>query len=140
MEKVIILQPLIALGLWTGVMMIWMYATRIPAMTAAGIDPQNGQHPHQLADGLPSEVARIADNYNHLFEQPTLFYATLISIAVLGHGDNLAVQLAWAFVALRVAHSLVQATFNKVLLRFGIFIVSWAVLLVLIVREALIIF
>ena len=141
METTLILQPVVALGLWTGVMMIWMYATRVPAMTAAKIDPKVAMHPGDYAAGkLPSEVARIADNYNHLFEQPTLFYATCLVIAVLGHGDMLAVQAAWAFVVLRVVHSLVQATFNHVLLRFTIFMVSWLALLVLIVREAMMIF
>ncbi len=138
MEATAILQPVIALGLWTGVIMVWMYATRIPAMNAANLDPQTAMHVKAL--NLPSEVARIGDNYNHLFEQPTLFYATAIAIAVMGHGDAVAVNCAWAFVVLRVIHSLVQSTVNIVLLRFGIFVLSWAALLVMIIREGLRIF
>ncbi|HCD16653.1 MAG: MAPEG family protein [Rhizobiales bacterium TMED83] len=138
MEPTAILQPVIALGLWSGVMMIWMYATRIPAMNKAGIDPQDAAHPKTME--LPSEVARIADNYNHLFEQPTLFYAVAITIAVLGHGDQTAVTCAWTFVILRVVHSLIQSTLNVVMLRFSVFMLSWVALLVLTIREALVIF
>ena len=138
MEPTAILQPVIALGLWTGVMMIWMYATRIPAMNKAGIDPQDAAHPGTMT--LPSEVSRISDNYNHLFEQPTLFYAIAISIAVLGHGDQTAVTCAWSFVILRVVHSLIQSTVNLVMLRFGVFALSWVALLVMTIREALVIF
>ena len=93
MEPTAILQPVIALGLWTGVMMLWMYATRIPAIGNADIPDDQMGHPAGM-QMLPSEVRRIADNYNHLFEQPTLFYAIAISIALLGHGDQTAVTCA----------------------------------------------
>ena len=63
-----------------------------------------------------------------LFEQPTVFYAAAISIAVLGHTDALHVQCAWAFAALRIAHSIVQATVDIVLIRFGLFVLSWIAL------------
>ena len=139
MTATAILQPVFALGLWTGVMLLWMYATRIPAIGKTKIPEEESGHPSAMAL-LPSEVRRIGDNYNHLFEQPTLFYAVAISLAVLGHADDTMVNLAWTFVAIRVVHSIVQATFNLVLLRFGIFLVSWAVLLVMIIREALVLF
>lgn len=139
MEASTILQPVVALGLWTAVMMIWMYATRIPAVGNADIPDAEMGHPAGM-QMLPSEVRRIADNYNHLFEQPTLFYALCITIAVAGHVDAMAVNLAWAFVVIRIVHSLVQATVNVVLLRFGIFMVSWLVLIAMLVREALVIF
>ena len=83
---------------------------------------------------------RISNNYNHLFEQPTLFYAVAISIAVLGHVDSLHVYCAWAYAVLRIAHSLVQATVDIVMIRFGLFLLSWAVLAVMTVREALALF
>ncbi len=119
--------------------MIWMYATRIPAIGKATIPADEAGHPSGMGY-LPSEVRRIADNYNHLFEQPTLFYATALVIAVAGHADEMAVACAWAFVIIRVVHSLVQSTLNIVLLRFGIFMLSWVALLILIVREALVYF
>ena len=93
MEASAILQPVIALGLWTTVMMIWMYATRIPAIGKADIPDDQMGHPPGM-NLLPSEVRRIADNYNHLFEQPTLFYAVCLAIAVASHVDAMAVNCA----------------------------------------------
>lgn len=106
-------------------MMLWMYATPIPAIGNAKIPEDEMGHPVGMSY-LPSSVRRIADNYNHLFEQPTLFYATCIAIAIVvaGHVDSVAVNTAWAFVATRVVHSLIQATANAVLVRFGVFILS----------------
>lgn len=139
MEASSILAPVIAMGLLNVAMTLWMYATRIPAMQKARIDPQSAQDTDALKS-LPPEVTRIADNYNHLFEQPTLFYAIAIAIAVLGHVDSLHVACAWIYTGLRIAHSLVQATVNIVVIRFGIFSLSWLVLAVMIVREAVAVF
>lgn len=118
------------------VMFLWMYATRIPAIQAAKLDPQAAMHPGSL-DVLPSSVRRVADNYNHLFEAPTVFYALVFLIVLLGHADAVHVICAWAYVALRVLHSLVQATANIVALRFTLFFASWAAMAVMIVREVL---
>jgi len=134
-----ILQPVLAMALLTTVMMIWMYATRIPAMQAAGIEPNDARDDGAL-DRLPPHAKWPADNYNHLFEQPTLFYAVALAIAVLGHVDAVHVACAWLFTAARVAHSLVQATVNIIMLRFSIFAISWLALAVMVVREALAVF
>ena len=139
MEAQAILQPVVVMSLLTIAMTIWMYATRIPAMSKAGIDPTQPLDKSVL-DRLPPEVTRVADNYNHLFEQPTLFYAIALAIAVLGHVDSLHVACAWVFTALRIAHSGVQATVNYVPVRFAIFALSWIALALMIVREALAVF
>ena len=81
-----------------------------------------------------------ADNYNHLMEQPTLFYAVAASLAILGAGGGANAGLAWAYVVLRVAHSLVQATVNIIMIRFALFTVSSLVLLALAIRAALVVF
>jgi hypothetical protein len=86
---------------------------------------------------LPAQVRWVADNYNHLMEQPTIFYATALALAVAGLGAGLNLWLAWGYVALRVVHSLVQATTNVIMVRFSIFMVASLVLLVLAVRAAL---
>lgn len=117
-----ILLPVFCLVLWSLIMQGWMAATRLPAMAKAKMDPQAGVRPVELANKLPDNVQWIADNYNHLMEQPTIFYATAISLAVLGAGDGLNLMLAWAYVGSRVVHSLVQATVNKVLIRFSLFV------------------
>ena len=81
-----------------------------------------------------------ADNYNNLMEQPTLFYAAALTLAMLDAGGGLNVVLAWLYVALRVAHSLIHALINVVVLRFAVFMAASIVLLVLSVRTALIVF
>src|ERR1700742_1371114 len=111
------LTPVLALIVWTLIVWIWMYATRIPAMQKARIDPQSARHPGSL-DSLPTGVRQVADNYNHLMEQPTIFYAMVFYIVLAGHSDAIHIYLAWAYVAVRVVHSLIQNTANVVPLRF----------------------
>lgn len=131
-----VLHAVLGMGVLSLVMFIWMYATRLPAMSAAKVDPQAAAHPGSL-NGLPSEARRVADNYNHLWEAPTLFYAMAFYVVLVGHADQLHVLCAWAYLGLRVLHSLVQATINKVALRFSLFSLSWVALGVMIVREVL---
>jgi hypothetical protein len=137
-----ILQPVVALLAWTMVMWVWMYATRIPAMNKAGIDAKNlvGGEGSSLRGLLPDTVSWKADNYNHLHEAPTLFYAVAIVLAIIAQGDGLNTQLAWAYVGLRVAHSIVQATFNRVVIRFALFALSSLVLMALILHAAIAVF
>ena len=128
------LTPVLALITWTLIIWAWMYATRIPAMQAANIDANNAQHPGSL-DDLPSNVRAIADNYNHLHEQPTVFYALAFYTQLAGNADGLAVNMAWAYVILRVAHSIVQNIIHTVMLRFGVFALSWLVLVAMTLRN-----
>ncbi len=136
MDASAILLPVFVMGLLTVAMFVWMLVTRIPAMTRAGLAAQDARHTGALKS-LPSEVVQVADNYNHLFEQPTLFYAVAISIAVIGHVDAVRVACAWIFTVLRIAHSLVQATINIVNIRLTLFLFTWITLAVMIVRELL---
>jgi hypothetical protein len=140
MEAAAILQPVFVVGLLTVVMTIWMIATRVPAMSKRGIDAQEAQTTSNLHGLLPPELMRISNNYNHLFEQPTLFYAVALSIAVLGHVDALNVGCAWVYAILRIVHSGVQATVDIVAIRFGLFLLSWIALGIMLVREALVLF
>lgn len=137
-----ILQPVVALFLWTMVMWVWMYAVRIPAITA--VDPslvEDVTYGRRTLDQiLPAKVQWVAHNYNHLHEAPTLFYAVALLLAVEGAGNGINAWIAWAYVAFRVAHSLVQATLNKVMLRFQIFALSSVALLALIVQAARVVF
>lgn len=137
-----ILGPVVVLLAWTMVMWIWMYATRIPAMNAAGIDAKNlvGSDGASLRAKLPETISWKADNYNHLHEAPTVFYAVAIVLAIIGQGDGLNTQLAWAYVALRIAHSIVQATINRVMVRFALFALSSFALMALIARAAVAVF
>jgi hypothetical protein len=137
-----ILQPVVALLAWTMVMWVWMYATRIPAMLKAGLDAKGmvGSTGASLRAQLPENVSWKADNYNHLHEAPTLFYAVAIVLAILGQGDGLNTMLAWAYVGLRVVHSIVQATVNRVALRFALFALSSLALMALILHAGIAVF
>lgn len=131
-----ILAPMLTLVGWTFVMWVWMYATRIPAMRAAGIDPARVTGKADL-ESLPLRVQNVANNYNHLHEQPVLFYALCTWSVLAGAGDAVNVALAWGYVALRVVHSLIQATTNFVPLRFGVFAIGSVLLFVVFLRSAL---
>ena len=137
-----ILQPVVALAAWTMVMWLWMYVTRIPAMSAAKVDPDRlVLDPDVSLDALlPPQVQWKAHNYNHLHEAPTVFYAVALVLAVIGAGDGLTAQIAWAYVLLRVAHSIVQATVNKVMVRFVLFALSSFCLVRLVLHAALALF
>ena len=138
-----ILAPVVALVAWTLVMQIWMYATRLPAMRRKGIDlkGRRGGRGAQLDGVLEDEVQWKAHNYNHLLEQPTLFYAIAITLALTGGGHMQAnAILAWTYVGLRVLHTLVQTTTNHIQTRFAVFAVSSLVLFALAIRAALLVF
>jgi len=130
------LQPVMALVLWSMVMWGWLYATRLPAMARARTPLDPTQPRDVMLGGLPPRVRWKADNYNHLMEQPTLFYATALVLALLGQGDPINLGLAWTYVALRVVHSLVQALVNVIVLRFAVFMAASVVLVVLALRAA----
>jgi hypothetical protein len=115
-----ILAPVVALVAWTLIMQLWMYAARIPAMRRAGISlkGRRGTRGGALEGAIPDEANWKAHNYNHLMEQPTIFYAIALTLALLGFGGGINLYLAWGYVALRIVHSLIQATANVVLYRF----------------------
>ena len=137
-----ILKPLVVLAAWTMVMWLWMYVTRIPAMGKAGIDTKGatGGAPSKLDEMLPDSVQWKAHNYNHLHEAPTVFYAVALVLAITGQGDGLNTTLGWAYVGLRVLHSLIQATINRVMVRFTLFALSSLVLMALVVHAGFAVF
>lgn len=128
--------PVVALVAWTFVMWLWMYVTRLPAMRRARMRPDPSAPRGEQMSKLPPEVRWKADNYNHLLEQPTVFYAVALALAVLGAHGGLEQGLAWAYVGLRVIHSFVQALVNKIQVRFALFVASSLVLIALTVRAA----
>ena len=126
--------------IWTMIIWAWMYVTRIPAMQQAHVEPDEAQIAGILDQRLPPKVQWKAHNYNHLHEAPTVFYAVAIVLAILGAGDGMNAFLGWIYVGLRVVHSLVHVTANKVMVRFVLFLLSSVVLIALIVDAALIVF
>ncbi|WP_202391596.1 MAPEG family protein [Pontixanthobacter luteolus] len=142
--EAMIFKPVVALLIWTMIMWVWMYATRIPAMSKSDeigdASTLVGSTGASLREKLPDSVNWKADNYNHLHEAPTLFYAVAIILALLGHGDGMNALLAWIYAGLRIIHSLVQVTANRVLVRFVLFALSSVVLMVLIFHAAIVVF
>ncbi len=134
-----ILAPVVALVAWSLIMMAWMYAVRFPAMARKGISLKGrvGSKTGSLDGVVEDHVNWKAHNYNHLMEQPTLFYAVALTLALIGQEGGLNAGLAWAYVALRVVHSLIQATVNAVAARFAVFVISSLALLALTLRAAL---
>jgi hypothetical protein len=134
-----ILAPAAVLVLWSLVMLFWMAATRLPAASKIKIDPAAsiGGRGQDLDPKLPPNVAWKSHNYAHLMEQPTIFYPTIVILALTGAGTGLNLTLAWAYVGLRIVHSIYQALINKVAVRFVFFLLSTICLVILAVNALL---
>jgi hypothetical protein len=133
-----IFAPAIVLVLWSLFMLAWLAMTRLPAMARAGISLTAivGSRGANLEGVIPDHVNWKAHNYAHLMEQPTLFYVTVVVLGLVGAGEGLNLQLAWAYVILRILHSIVQATWNRVVVRFTLFSLSTLALLLLAINAA----
>ena len=128
-----ILKPVAVLIAWSLVMLVWMVVVRLPAMKKVGIDINKavGGRPGQL-DGVVADKAQWpAHNYIHLMEQPTIFYAAALLLTFVGSGNGVNAMIAWAYVALRIVHSLIQATSNIIRYRFAVFALSTLCLIAL---------
>ena len=121
MDQISLLTPVLILILWTFIIFLIMAFGRVRFMN----NPQDAAHSKDYKDQLPAWVNRASDNYNHLFEQPVAFYAVTLSIFLINDFDNLIVQLAWAYVLIRIIHSFVQIMVNIILLRFLLFALGW---------------
>lgn len=134
-----LLGPIVALVAWTLIIQIWMYATRLPAMRKKGISLKGrvGSKGGDLDGVLEPQVQWKAHNYNHLLEQPTIFYAIVLALILMGFDAAINVYLAWAYVGFRVLHSLVQATVNVVTYRFLLFILASLCLVGLTIHAAI---
>ena len=124
MDQLALLTPVLALIIWTFIIFLIMALGRVSFMN----NPQDAADSKDYKNQLPAWVNRTADNYNHLFEQPVAFYAVILSIALINSFDSLMVQLAWAYVLIRIIHSFVQLTINIVLVRFFLFASGWLII------------
>ena len=133
-----ILAPAAVLVVWSLIMLFWMAGVRLPALKKAGIDlgARPGGRGQDLEGQVEPRINWPAHNYSHLMEQPTVFYAAVMILAIVGPGaaDVLA---AWIYVGLRIIHSVWQATVNKVPVRFLLFIISTFALLFLGIRAVM---
>jgi hypothetical protein len=134
-----LLGPIVALVAWSLVMYIWMYAARLTAMKRAGISlkGRRGTRGAALEGVIPDEANWKAHNYAHLMEQPTIFYAIVFALVLMRFDGPVNAYIAWAYVGLRVIHSLIQATVNIVVYRFLVFTLSSLCLIALTIHAAL---
>ena len=119
-----LLNPVFVLILWTFVIFLIMAYGKVRFSK----NPQDAAHTKNIKSLGPAWLERTVDNYNHLFEQPVAFYAVTISIAIINNFDPVLIQCAWAFVCIRILHSIVQVTFNLVVLRFILFVAGWLII------------
>lgn len=133
-----ILMPAAVLVLWSLVMLFWMAGSRLPALSKLGGlgNAKPGGRGQDLEGVIPDHINWKAHNYAHLMEQPTLFYATVMILAILG-ATPLDVGLAWGYAGIRVIHSLWQSTVNRVPVRFTLFLLSSMCLIALAIRALL---
>ena len=125
--------PALALVIWSFIMLIWTVSLRLPALAKLKLSTEQarGGRGSDLDRLLPREIGWPAHNYAHLMEQPTIFYATVLGIAIIGGGTPLNVGLAWSYVGLRVIHSFWQARVNTIPVRASLFFLSSILLLIL---------
>ena len=110
-------------------------STRLPYLMKNNIPAQELQNASDVAVKLPGKERRVSDNYNHLHEQPTLFYALAIALALTGAAGPSQILLAWVYVASRVIHSIIQCTYNSVMHRFLLFFVGTVALVGMVAIE-----
>ena len=131
METIPILAPAAVLVLWSLIVLLWMTATRFPAFARAGLKMSEAEPGSRYVDVEPMMPAKVnwkSHNYTHLMEQPTLFYAVVAVLALAGEGSGVNASLAWAYVGIRVVHSIWQSTINIISVRVALFTVSTLVL------------
>jgi hypothetical protein len=122
-----LLGPVVALVAWTLVMLVWMAVSRASQLRGRDLPP--GTRGADLERDQPGKANWPAHNYTHLMEQPTIFYAIVFALILMGFDAWINVWLAWGYVGLRVVHSIVQASVNVVKLRFLLFALSTLCLL-----------
>ena len=134
-----LLGPVVTLVAWSILMLLWMVLTRLPAMKKAGIDLSTrvGSTPGALDGTIDDKAQWKAHNYIHLMEQPTIFYAIVFALILMEQDFPLNTALAWGYVGLRIVHSIVQATWNRIAVRFALFALSTLCLLGLTLHAAI---
>jgi hypothetical protein len=135
-----ILAPAAVLVAWSLFMLLWMAGTRFPAIFKSGMDlkasPPGGRG-QDLEGILPANVNWKSHNYTHLMEQPTIFYAAVLILAMANAATPMLVNVAWGYTILRIIHSVYQATINVVMVRFSIFVLATLCLIVLAINAVL---
>jgi hypothetical protein len=122
-NSVDLMGPVLTQVLLGIVLMFVLYSRRLPAMAKAKPTNEQMQDKASLSK-LPAPARFAAENYNHQFEAPVLFYALCIGAMATGLGSDMSVFFAWTYVGLRIVHSLIHITYNKIMHRFAVFSLS----------------
>ena len=130
-----ILDPMLAMIAWSGLIVAILLMTRIPEVIKQWGNLQFAKHSDELRPKMSQKFRYITDNYNHIFEQPTLFYAVLIYIQLADTANQTNISFAWAYVFLRVVHPSIQLTSNNVSWRAASFATSSLILMAIISME-----
>jgi len=119
-----LLGPLVGLNLWTFGIEFLLYKRRIPALAQYNVtfDPETVKK--QKEEKLPGFVKWPADNFNNLLEQPTQFYAVILGLSLMNVKDKRTVGVAWAYVGLRMLHSIIHVSTNNPSIRFPVWAAS----------------
>ena len=131
-----LLAPVVTLVAWSIVMLVWMAIKRRPFVSNRG-DIPDGTRGADLEAKYPGSAHWPAHNYQHLMEQPTIFYAIVFALILMGFDHAINVYLAWGYVGLRIVHSIVQSTVNIVRIRFLIFLLATLCLVGLVTHAAI---
>jgi hypothetical protein len=137
MPQTAIFGPFFATMLLTLIVWVYMYIRRIRFISGRNLSPKDLAVPGALAQLSPPEVSNPSDNLKNLFEIPVLFYALVLYLFVTGRVDTTYVNAGWIFVLFRVLHSAVHCTFNLVMLRFYLYLISTLALWFMFARAAL---
>ena len=127
MEHSPILAPAAVLVYWSLVILLWVTVTRFPAFAKMGLkvgEAEPGSRYVDVESMMPAKVNWKSHNYTHLMEQPTIFYAVVLVLALVGEGMGINATLAWAYVAIRIVHSIWQCTVNIISVRITLFTLS----------------
>ena len=131
-----ILGAAAVLGLWS-VLMFFIYAVRLVSTGAKVGDLPAGFRGPDADSETPDQVKWTRHNYEHLMEQPTLFYAMVIILAVVGDTSAASYYAAWIYTGARILHSVWQMQVNTVPVRFMLFAISTLALLMLCVHAVM---
>jgi len=139
MDTRLMYWPAVAMAALTLVVWLHMYFRRIGEMKRERIHPQAVATSAQMAARLTDSAA--ADNLRNLFELPVLFYLAVVMAVQTNQVTVITLALAWLFVALRIVHSAIHCTYNKVIHRFYAYVCGgtvmwllWAVLAIGLLR------
>jgi hypothetical protein len=138
MAQSAIFGPFFATMLLTLVVWVFMYVRRIHFLTANEISPRDLEAPGKLAAISPAAISNPSDNLKNLFELPVLFYALSLYLFATGQVDQTYVAAGWVFAAFRALHSAVHCTFNRVMVRFYLYLIASLALWFMLLRTALV--